>query len=176
MNEAFNPYAPPLSADLSAPVADVELPLASRKRRALASILDSLIPSLILLPFQYYFGTVQREWQRQAAGGSMFAMRTELILWAVPYTLILIAINWSFLANGQTIFKKILNLRVDRMEGGPCDRTRYITRRIVLVQILYGLPVTKYISMIVDGLMIFRRNKRTLHDEFAGTKVVYLGK
>lgn len=175
MDESFNPYAPPVSADLSAPVADVELPLASRRRRVAASFLDSLVLGVIIVPLQYYFGTFQRDEQREAAGVSIFAIGTEDILWAAAYLLGFVAINWTFLANGQTIFKNILKLRVDRMEGGPCDRTRNVTRRIVLVQVLYLIPFVNILFIIVDCLMIFRRNKRTLHDEFAGTKVVYLG-
>ena len=175
MNDALNPYAPPLSAHLSAPVADVDLPLASRRRRVAAAFLDSLILMVILVPLQYYFGTFRREEQREAAGASTFAIGPEDILWAAAYLLGLIAINWTFLANGQTIFKNILKLRVDRVEGGPCDRTRNITRRILFVQVLYVIPFINILFMTVDCLMIFRRNKRTLHDEFAGTKVVYLG-
>jgi len=169
MNEAFNPYAPPLSADLSAPVADVELPLASRRRRVAAAFLDSLVPALILVPFHNYFGSMRREWHGQSS------MSTKLIVWVAAYLLGFVVINWTFLAKGQTIFKNILKLRVDRMEGGPCDRTRNITRRIALVQVLYLIPFINGIFMIVDCLMIFRRNRRTLHDEMAGTKVVFLG-
>ncbi len=112
--------------------------------------------------------------ERQAAGGSMFAFNAENILWSAAALFILVGINWIFLANGQTIGKRVLKLRIDRVEGGPCDRIRIITRRMVIMQILYLVPIVNFIFMIVDCLMIFRDNKRTLHDEIAGTKVVDL--
>lgn len=126
------------------------------------------------MPLQFLTGTFQREMSRQAAGGSMFAFRAENILWAIVGLLVMIGINWNFLIKGQTIGKKALKIRIDNIEGGPCDRARIITRRIVALQVVYLIPVVNFIFMFIDTLMIFRGNKRTLHDEFARTKVVDL--
>ncbi len=174
MNEEYNPYAAPKSAVLTASVPEQGLLLASRWHRLVASFLDSLILMAVFLPLQFLTGAFQRETARQAAGGSMFAFRPENMLWAAFGMIFLVSINWNFLLNGQTIGKKALNIRIDRVEGGPCDRTRIITRRIAAVQILYLIPVFNFLFMFVDCLMIFRSNKRTLHDEIAGTKVVDL--
>ena len=174
MSEEFNPYAAPKSTVLTAPVPNEGLPLASRWHRFVASFLDALILSVVVLPLQYFAGAYQREAARQAAGGSIFAFKPETLLWAALGVIVLIGINWNFLLNGQTIGKKALKLRIDNVEGGPCDRGRIITRRILVVQILHLIPVLNFIFMIVDCLMIFRSNKRTLHDEIAGTKVVDL--
>jgi len=174
MNEEYNPYAAPKSTVLTAPLPNEGLPLASRWHRLVASFLDSLILGVIFMPLQFLTGTYQREAARQAAGGSIFAFRPENMLWAAFGVILLVGINWNFLLNGQTIGKKALKLRIDNVEGGPCDRGRIITRRIVVVQVLYLIPVLNFIFMIVDCLMIFRSNKRTLHDEIAGTKVVDL--
>lgn len=126
------------------------------------------------MPLQFLTGTFQREMSRQAAGGSMFAFRAENILWAIVGLLVMIGINWNFLIKGQTIGKKALKIRIDNIEGGPCERARIITRRIVALQVVYLIPVVNFIFMFIDTLMIFRGNKRTLHDEFARTKVVDL--
>ena len=174
MNEEYNPYAAPKSTVLTAPVPNEGLPLASRWHRFVASFLDALILSVVVLPLQYFAGAYQREAARQAAGASIFAFKPETLLWAALGVIVLIGINWNFLLNGQTIGKKALKLRIDNVEGGPCDRGRIITRRILVVQILHLIPVLNFIFMIVDCLMIFRSNKRTLHDEIAGTKVVDL--
>jgi len=174
MNDEFNPYAAPSAAALTAPIPNQDLPLASRWHRFVASFLDGLILMAIFTPLQYLTGTFQREAARQAAGGSIFAFRPENILWAVAGMVIMVGINWHFLLNGQTIGKKALNIRIDRLEGGPCDRARIVTRRIMAMQIVYLVPVINFIFMVVDTLMIFRSNKRTLHDEIAGTKVVDL--
>jgi len=174
MSEEYNPYAAPKSTILTAPVPNEGLPLASRWHRFVASFLDSLILSVVVLPLQYLTGAYQREAALQAAGSSIFAFRPESIFWAAFGVILLVGINWNFLLNGQTIGKKALKLRIDNVEGGPCDRGRIITRRIVVVQVLFLIPVLNVLFMIVDCLMIFRSNKRMLHDELAGTKVVDL--
>ncbi len=174
MNEEFNPYAAPKSVVLTAPATESELPLASRWYRLVASFVDSLILMVVLMPVQFLTGTFEKEAARQAAGGSVFAFNPENILWSAGSLALMIAINWSFLLNGQTIGKKVLKIRIDRIEGGACDRARIVTRRMLVMQVLYLIPVINFIFMIVDCLMIFRSNKRTLHDEIAGTKVVDL--
>ncbi len=174
MSEEFNPYAAPKSVVLTAPVAESELPLASRWYRVVASFLDSLILMVVLMPAQFLAGTYQKEAARQAAGGSMFAFNPESLLWSAAGLALLIGINWNFLLNGQTIGKKVLKIRIDRIEGGPCARARIITHRMIVVHVLYLIPLINFLFMIVDCLMIFRSNKRTLHDEIAGTKVVDL--
>jgi uncharacterized RDD family membrane protein YckC len=170
--EAFNPYAPPQATVLTAPTNDTELPLGSRWRRLVASFIDSLIMMVIVMPLQFMTGTFQREMERQQGGGSMFAFQPENLVWSAVGLAVLIGINWNFLARGQTIGKKAMSLRIDRIEGGACDRSRIIVRRMTILQVIYLIPIINFIFMIIDSLMIFRGNKRTLHDEIAGTKVV----
>lgn len=172
MSEAFNPYAPPQATVLTAPAQDGELPLGSRWRRVVASFIDSLILMVIVMPLQFVTGTFQREIERQQDGGSMFAFQPGNLLWSALSLALLVGINWNSLARGQTIGKKAMSLRIDRVEGGICERSRIITRRMGVMQVIYLIPVINFIFMVIDCLMIFRGNKRTLHDEIAGTKVV----
>lgn len=171
-NEAFNPYAPPQATVLTAPMNDSALPLGSRWRRVVASFIDSLIMMVIVMPLQFVTGTFQREMERQQGGGSMFAFQPGNVLWSAIGLALLVGINWNFLARGQTIGKKAMSLRIDRIEGGACDRSRIIVRRMTIMQVIYLIPVINFLFMVIDCLMIFRDNKRTLHDEIAGTKVV----
>ncbi|MHB1078052.1 MAG: RDD family protein [Prosthecobacter sp.] len=122
MNEEFNPYAAPRSVVLTAPVPDQELPLASRWHRFVAAFLEGLILMALFMPLQFLSGTFQREAERQAAGGSMFAFRPENMLWAAAGLLIMVGINWNFLLNGQTIGKKALGplLELGIMDGLAC--------------------------------------------------------
>ena len=175
MNEEFNPYAAPQSETLTAPSTDdSSLPLAGRWRRVGASFIDSLIIMPVVLPLQFYFGTIQREMERQAAGGSMFNFNPENILWSAFGFIFIVAINWVFLLKGQTIGKKAVKIRIDSISGGACERSKIILKRMLPMQIIYLIPGINFIFMIVDCLMIFRLDKRTLHDLIAGTKVVDL--
>lgn len=173
MNAEFNPYAPPKTTELSAPVAhNHDLPLAGRGHRLAASFLDSIISMAFILPVQFFTGTFQREMARQAAEGSVLAFRPENLLWSALGFMFLVAINWKLLAKGQTIGKLVLKIRIDRVEGGPCERGRIILRRMLVLNVIYLIPGINFIFILVDSLMIFRKDKRTLHDMIAGTKVV----
>ncbi|HRJ11572.1 MAG TPA: RDD family protein [Prosthecobacter sp.] len=174
MSTEFNPYAPPKTAELGAPVAqDTKRPLAARWRRIVAYLLESVIVTALIVPAQYFAGTFQREMERQESGGSSIGYHPEIVLWTAVALLFMVAINWNLLANGQTIGKLLLNIRIDRVEGGPCERGRIIFRRMVVMQIFYLIPVINIVFIILDSmLMIFRNDKRTLHDMIAGTKVV----
>lgn len=174
MSAEFNPYAPPKTTELSAPVVqDTKRPLAARWRRIVSYLLESVMVTALIVPAQYFAGTFQREMERQESGGSFFTYHPEVILWTIAALLVFVAINWNLLAKGQTIGKLLLNIRIDRVEGGPCERGRIIFRRLLVMQIFYHIPVINIVFIILDTmLMVFRNDKRTLHDMIAGTKVV----
>lgn len=173
MSDEYNPYAPPKTTELSAPVTqNHDLPLASRWHRLAASLLDSIITMAFIMPAQLFMGTFQREIARQSAGGSALAFNPENLLWSALGFMFLVAINWKLLSKGQTIGKLALKIRIDRVEGGPCERGRIIFRRMLILNVIYLIPGINFIFMLVDSLMIFRKDKRTLHDMIAGTKVV----
>ena len=83
----------------------------------------------------------------------------------------MLAINWNFLLQGQTIGKKILKIRIVRKDGSPITRTRIITHRILPVWLVSSIPYAN-IALLADALCIFRAGRNTLHDDFADTKVV----
>lgn len=83
------------------------------------------------------------------------------------YTLLL-PIFW----NGQTIGKRICGIRIRRVDDhlGPSLGTMIL--RDVVTGVVYGL--TFGIGFLVSVCMvIFREDKRSLHDFIAGTEVVH---
>lgn len=172
VSEEINPYAAPQSEFLFAKEPDGALPHGSRGRRLVASLIDSLIVLVIFMPLQFLTGTFQREFARQQAGAGLLDFNPENLIWSAAGFLLIVAINWGFLANGQTIGKKALGLRIDAITGGVCERSRIITRRMLVLQIIYLIPGVNFLFMFVDCMMIFREDRRTLHDMIAGTRVV----
>lgn len=161
MNEV-NPYAPP-QADLTPEFAPGTQVLASPWIRLVAQIIDAIIAAIVITPLMFltgYFG-------RAAEGGVML----EAFLWAPVNLAIVLGINWVFLLQGQTIGKKILNIKIVRKDGSPIERMRIITHRILPVWVASNIPVVN-LALIVDALCIFRAGRNTLHDDFADTKVI----
>ena len=180
----MNPYNPPqANLDLlELPVADQ--PLATRLRRLGAVLIDFVIVAVIM------FAVV-------AAG--IFAGIT-LHLTAVPVTtfitghpdlfgfgslaLALLVISVLFV-NGQTPGKRWLGIKIVRMDGSACSKSRYIFKRVLPVTLLAkvinlallghgGLSTFGIGSVlpVIDDLLIFSAARRCLHDRIADTKVI----
>jgi uncharacterized RDD family membrane protein YckC len=170
MNEAYlppNPYAAP-----AAPVADDELPreqaMADRGTRLAASLLDAVsvfvvfIPMFIALPFVDANGA-------QGVDAAIVVGFVAMLLLGIG----LIAWNCVLLSrNGQTLAKKLLGIRVVRADGSHCGLARIFFARYLPVAVLGAVPFIGSLFTLADALLIFRDNRRCIHDEFADTIVV----
>lgn len=169
MNDPVNPYAPPQSNVLPANTSESNQRLASPWRRLGASLLDSLIMSVITLPLLWLSGYFTRIMERASKGSSW---TPEQLLWAVVGFVIMIALNWKHLGRGQTIGKGILNLSIVRKNGMPAERSHIILKRILPLQLIVQIPVLGALVAFIDALLIFRTQHNTLHDDIADTKVI----
>lgn len=164
----LNPYAPP-QADLTPEFGPASQVLASPWIRLVSQIVDGLIAAVIILPFQYFTGYIARTTEA-AAAGSPFILET--LLWVPVNVIIMMAINWTFLLNGQTIGKKLMKIRIVRKDGSPIDRMRIVTHRMLPVWVVSVIPFLGSLLVLIDSLCIFRAGRNTLHDDIADTKVI----
>lgn len=74
---------------------------------------------------------------------------------------------------GQTIGKRWLEIRiVDAATGRVPSLARLLGLRYAVMEFVYQVPVVGGVLNLIDVLMIFRNDRRCLHDHLAGTKVV----
>ena len=161
-----NPYAPPASEvqDIFDPQAPIEL--ADRGTRLAAFIVDYLIMiGMWYLPFLLVFllggGFGDTEPSPELVLGSLLAALAGFSVWAwltVKYVL----------ANGQSIAKKMLGIKVVRTDGSPASFSRIFWLRNVVNGFL-GLIL---IYWFVDALFIFGEPRQCLHDKLADTIVI----
>ena len=160
---AHNPYAAPL-----APLEDVavdEVVLADRGTRLVAAILDGLVAFLIVLPLVF-----AAPWMEESGASAGPIILIVLCLLAM---IGLLALNLVWLHRyGQTIGKRLLKIKVLRSDGSRCALSRIILARWLPVTLLGQLPLLGPILGLVDALMIFREDRRCLHDLIADTIVV----
>ncbi len=168
-----NPYQPPLQESLTEPRADE---LASRSSRLVAAILDGVLVLLVIMPLQFLSGYIERVQANQATtleqlGMSLVGLLTFLVF------------NGFLLANrGQTIGKAALGIQITQVGTGrlmPFVNVyvfRYLwTLPLVIVVLLIPGQLDNLlinIVVLVDILLIFREDRRCLHDLIAGTEVV----
>lgn len=124
--------------------------------RALAGIVDSII---IVLPIGIMIylitGEVSINW-------------TQGLAFNLPYLfyLTLLPVYW----NGYVIGKKIVNIRVVKLDGTDLNLSDMFIRemigKVLLSYATFGM------TTVISGLMVLlRHDKRAIHDFFAGTFV-----
>jgi uncharacterized RDD family membrane protein YckC len=165
-----NPYAPPQA--IVQDIADSRVPimLADRGTRLGAAILDGLILfAMIYLPFLVAIF---------AQGGleGEPALEEGINPIAIIGIVVMIAgfVAWCWLTilyvkrNGQSIAKKLLNIKVVRSDGSPASLGRIFWLRNVVNGLLGVIPLYG----LVDVLFIFGETRQCLHDKIADTIVV----
>ena len=162
-----NPYAAP-----AAPVADEaahDMELAERGTRLAAVFLDGLFFGLSMLPLILAMVAVGRLGDARnvdVAAGIGLAIGALLLIGLVAWNCVLLS------RHGQTIAKKMLGIRVVRRDGSHCGLGRIFFARYLPVTVLGAVPFVGGLVSLVDAMLIFRDDRRCLHDEIADTIVV----
>jgi uncharacterized RDD family membrane protein YckC len=167
----FNPYAPPQTDPIADLSSSLEAPLASPWIRLGAQLLDTVVGLVVNLPLMYFSGYFARTVEHARNGQQLVP---ETFLWGAVGFALFVAINWVFLQNGQTIGKKLVKIQIVKKDGSSIPATAIILRRLLPVQAVALIPFIGGVLVCVDGLMIFRAKRNTLHDDIADTKVVQL--
>jgi uncharacterized RDD family membrane protein YckC len=174
MSSMTNPYAPPKATvrDISTP--STSLVYADRSTRLGAAILDGII---FMVMFYVPLLVVMFAGPMMAGPGGADAETSNAIgmMAMVGFGLALIGLGaWCWLtyknvkANGQTIAKKMLNIKVVRTDGSPISVGRIFWLRNVVNGLLGIIPLYG----LVELLFIFGEAQQCLHDKIADTIVV----
>lgn len=166
----FNPYQAP-----GAHVEDIndvdDMELAGRGTRLGAVLIDSLI---VLVPLLLAIIPVMMA--AGAAGAGVDALGVGAIIAIAIGSigfLALFAVNLVMLhRTGQTIGKRLLNVKIVRTDGSRAGLTRIFFLRMFVPGLIGGLPFIGYVFSIVDPLFIFQESRRCVHDLIADTIVV----
>ena len=162
--------------------------LASINSRVLAKILDlflwlpaAIIPSFFLKADQIpQLNSLQQKMQNASSSDQMVQYQQELLTlipveaWQAMffYVIAMLAVQAFFLAkSGQSLGKKITNIKiVDADTGENVKLTRIFLIRSV-VFIFLNMVFMPFIT-IIDYAFGFGKNRQTLHDKLAKTKVI----
>lgn len=160
-----NIYAAPESELLQEPNRNVML--ASRRRRFLASIIDSMTILIVTLPAMYFTGGFA-----EISSGKQPTLEYNLLMSALGI-LVFLLLNAKFLAeNGQTIGKKFLGIKIVDLNGNQPTITKHLLPRYASFLLPGQIPLVGQIIAVINILFILGKQKRCVHDHVAGTKVV----
>jgi uncharacterized RDD family membrane protein YckC len=168
----INPYAPPISEVRDSDPSDAnQFTLADRGTRLGAILLDGLI---LMVPVFFLL------WLFYGAFGAQFwvpvpgAKGVLLSLGAIAIGAIVdLAVNGILLfRHGQSVGKRICKIRIAKLNGEvPSLLDSYVKRR-VLFSVVQKIPLVGVLLGLADALMIFRDDRRCIHDHVAGTIVI----
>ena len=167
-----NPYEPPATDPVPLQPSGGEIHLAKLGDRFVGSFIDGLIGIGIAIPIWgclFWFGVIHS----MAEMGKIGLGYTTLI--AVVHYVLFMAIQWNSLdATGQTIGKKVANTRIATMDGSKPQARDIVIKRYGFVSLINLIPFIGVVLTWVDILMIFKKDRRCLHDLVAGTQVLVM--
>jgi len=163
--DAYNPYAAPSSTSDDGYFwhdgADDQI-LASRGSRLGAAMIDGLAWVVILVPV---FALAVME-----SGAALLGAV------GVVAVLVLAGLNLVWLSRyGQSIGKRVVKIRIVRDDGSKATLGRIVFLRIMVPQMIAGLPGVGPLFGFIDTMFIFREDQRCIHDLIADTKVIVAG-
>ncbi len=159
-------YAAPTAevADVTAPG---EVVLAGRGLRLAGVIIDTVI----LLALWWVVGqlTPLNIYSAQMAQAGALALAGYGLLGVLLFALVN---GWLLATRGQTVGKMLLGMRITRRDGTAADLLRLIGLRYGVGALVTVVPIVGMAYSLIDALMIFRTDRRCIHDMIADTIVV----
>lgn len=161
-----NPYAAP-EADIAVDVDPQDAELAGRWARLGGSLIDGFLILAIVFPVAYLIGYFQE------AAAQETTLAENLMLSFLGVVVFVILNGYLLAKNGQSIGKLIVGTRIVSVHDGRIlPFGKVIGLRYLPFWIVSNVPfVGQLITALIDPLLIFRDDKRCLHDLVAGTKV-----
>lgn len=166
--EEQNPYRGPESA-VAVRAADTDL--AGHGERLAAALIDGLIAISVTLPAMWFGGFFKTVMETATTGVQPpFALT---LTWGIIGFAIFLAIQgYPLYARGQTWGKRVLGIRIVALDGSRVPFVSLIVRRYLPTNVVALVPFVGNLLVLIDILLIFRRDRRCGHDLIAGTRVV----
>ena len=166
---------------MAVPPRSVPGSLAERGARLLAATLDELILLAISLPM--IFGAVPAMVALVGGTSDLQLLDTASILGTLLHgpgiTITIVALiawciitAWLVAANGQSIGKRVVGIKVVRKDGSRASFARIFLLRNVVNGLPNLFPYVGWLYQLIDPLMIYQESRQCLHDKLADTIVV----
>lgn len=160
-----NPYQTPESNLVDEKPA--EFTLAGRGSRLAAAIIDGIIGLVFAIPVIMSLGI----WD-MAKAGQQPPFSLTLLSAIIGFAAFALVHGYFLNSNGQTIGKKLLGIRIAKLDHAVPPLTTTLGKRYLPITLASLVPMVGQILTIVDILFIFRGDRRCVHDHVAGTQVI----
>lgn len=164
-----NPYRAP-DAKIEAPAVESggTASMAGRLERFLAVLIDSVLMIAISFPILYAIGY----FDTSAESDLWFGLVEEALIAVGFFVLFLLVQGGPLYCGGQTWGKRALGIRIVDANGRMPEFWRMVALRYLPFDAVSSIPVIGWLITVIDSPMIFREDRRCLHDMVADTRVV----
>jgi uncharacterized RDD family membrane protein YckC len=104
--------------------------------------------------------------------GHFFGSGIIGIISALAILAVFIYQNYLVTMTGQTIGKRLAKIRIVKLDGQNPGFVSAVLLRSWLGAVISWIPLVGSLYGLVDALFIFRADRRCIHDQIAGTRVV----
>lgn len=166
--QVSNPYAAP-QADLRIQRAPEDAELASLGERLGAAIIDTIITFIVaVVPIIIFYGG----WDEYIAAESQESYLFTFVSTGFGFLMYVIVNGYLLAKNGQSVGKKILDIKIVRTDGRKASFVRLVAVRVLFENALLLIPVVDIWLWLINVLFIFRASRKCLHDTVADTIVI----
>jgi uncharacterized RDD family membrane protein YckC len=139
---------------------------AALSHRLVAAVLDMAIELAVLAPLLWWYGL----------NAAMPGKPTDgLYFLAYGYGVFIVVHGYTLHRYGQTLGKRLLNIRIETLDGRQASFWRIIGVRHLSRALLVIIPVLGSGLAIFNALLLLTLSRRCLHDRLALTQVCTLG-
>ncbi|HVJ46980.1 MAG TPA: RDD family protein [Luteolibacter sp.] len=168
--ESNNPYASPISDPLIPVPEEREAILATLSERFGAAFLDGLISMLWVVPIWgiLFAAGITKSFMGPAPLSPLLTTLVGVVSFGI-----FVLVQMKYLkTSGQTIGKKWQKIRIAKMDGSKPELSDLIWKRYVFFNFIALIPVVGSVLSLVNILLIFKKDRRCIHDLLAGTQVL----
>lgn len=170
---SYNPYAPPTTESQS-PEVHGSAQLASRGDRFVGAFIDGLISLAVNVPLGFGLGVILALFGIDTEGSLVGAGILLFASFIIGFGSFLLVNGYFLSTRGQTLGKMVVGTQIVSDDNQLVPIVPLVLKRYLWLWVLSLYPVLGGIAGLVNALLIFRSNKKCLHDDIAGTKVIKL--
>lgn len=164
-----NPYHAP-EARIVDPGQPGEHFLAGRGERLGASLIDTILLLIVLLPLMFLGGYFDQLQNPSAAVADTLLL--EAMWLVIGFAAFVVLQGYPLHATAQTWGKRLLGIKIVGVDGRRVSFLRLIALRYLPAHLIGIVPFAGQFLSMANVLLIFRADRRCGHDLIAGTIVV----
>lgn len=141
--------------------------------------LGSLIDGLILLPLAFGAGMmlgIVLVVMGMPAESPAFSLASRILGTLIGIAVFLLINGFLLATRGQTVGKVVMKTQIVSDDGMLVPLGPLVLKRYVPLWLVTNLPYIGFLAALANALAIFRENRKCIHDEIAGTKVIQVNR